>query len=366
MFKNLGKKNKYILISLFSFPVLLLLLLLILKGCSGGKSSFASYEGKMKNACEKYVTNKNLVPKNEGGVVNVSLDDLVSNGYIDSPKQKLKDESCTGEVKVINNGVNIDEESSSHLLVIPNLVCKDYKTTHLIDKLKEDIVTEESGLYAVDDGFVYKGSKVNNYVKFFGKIYRIISIDKDGFLKLVKEDSEKDKVNWDYKYNTEIENSFGKNDYSDSNIIDVLYALYLKTSDKQKKHLIAYNVCYGNRSSEYVNIDKNYECSKILDKQFISLINTYDFAMASYDKDCVTIGAGACRNYNYLYDSLITTWTMNGDSDLSFKVFYYSQGSIISTRASNMQRYNIVIYLTGDEVYSKGNGSYENPYVIDD
>lgn len=81
--------------------------------------------------------------------------------------------------------------------------CDDYQTTYLIDELLKGVVTEKSGLYQVEDGYVYKGAKVNNYVSFFDKTYRILSIDNNGILKLVKVDQEKNRVNWDSKYNTE-------------------------------------------------------------------------------------------------------------------------------------------------------------------
>ena len=364
MLKSLSKKNLYVLIGLLSFPIFLIILLMILKGCSGGTQSYKSYENSMINSAKKYFENKNLLPKNEGGEVTVSLDDLVGEGYISSSLKKLKDDSCTGSVTVKNHGASLKENHGGFYSYIPNLVCDDYKSVHLIDKLKEGIVTEKSGLYEVGDELIYKGAKVNNYVSFFDKTYRIISIDSNGIMKLIKDSPEKETAVWDYKYNVEVENSFGKNDFSDSNIIEVLKDLYLSTSDKQKKHLIAYSVCYGNRSENYSGIDKSNECSKIIDNQFISMISTYDFARASYDPQCNVINAGSCHNYNYLFDFLRTTWTVNGDADSTYKVYYYSQGYIFLTRANNAKKFNIVIYLDANELYTKGDGSLENPYVI--
>ncbi len=360
MFKNLGKKNIIILVTIIGLPLLLILFLILLKGCSNKKDDYNAYENKMISSAEKYLNNKNSLPITEGGIVEVSLDDLIDSGYL----AKYKGDTCTGSVYVRNNGVSVESNNGGFYNYIPKLVCNNYSTTHLIDKLMESITTSESGLYEVSDGYVFKGAKVNNYVSFFDKKYRVISIDGNGILKLIKISSEKDRVVWDEKFNSDIDRAFGKNDYSDSNIVDILDNLYLKTSDKQKQHLVASSVCYGNRSASYTAIDKTNECSKVLDNQFISLMNVYDFALASYDKDCITIGAGACRNYNYLFDTLGVTWTANGDSDNSYKVLYYAQGSIVSTKASNSKKYNIVIYLDGNELYTKGDGSFENPYII--
>lgn len=129
--------------------------------------------------------------------------------------------------------------------------------------------------------------------------------------------------------------------------------------------MIAYDVCYGNRNTNYTSIDKTSECSKILDNQFISLMNTYDYVMASYDSECTSIYSGSCSNYNYIYNNISFSWLMNGVSNNSYQVYYY-QGGIIYTNASNSKKYNIVIYLDSNELYVKGDGSISNPYIIKD
>jgi hypothetical protein len=58
------------------------------------------------------------------------------------------------------------ELKDDSLNYIVNLECEKYSTVKLIDKLKEDIVTSKSGLYVTNDGYIYKGDKVNNFVSF--------------------------------------------------------------------------------------------------------------------------------------------------------------------------------------------------------
>lgn len=357
MIKNMDGRTKKMLVLLISLPLLIIFLLVVIRSCSNSKSSYSEYENKMIKATEKYLDNKDLYPKTEGGIVTVSLDELMSAGYIKANSV----DKCSGSVIVQANGISVND--NNYYLYIPDLVCDNYKTTHLIDKLKADIVTEKSGLYEVSDGFLYKGSKVNNFVSFFDKKYLIISIDNNNVLKLVKVDSEKNKVVWDAKFNPEVNRSYGKNDFSDSNIIDELYNQYLSTDDKKKKHMIGYSVCYGNRDYDDDKINKDSECLKKLDNQFISLMNIYDYAMASYDVDCNSIYSGSCSNYNYIYDNIGTTWLMNGLSNNTYEVYYYSYG-ISFDKAKVKNSYNMVIYLNGNELYTKGDGSYNNPYVI--
>lgn len=365
MIKNMDKRSKIILLSLIGIPVFIILLLIILKSCSSGKSAYSTYENKMVKSAEKYFTNKNKFPIMEGGTVQVSLDDLVKEEYIKSPDKELNDSNCSGYVTVQANGISVDDTNINYLY-IPHLSCDNYKTVHLIDKLKEQIVTEKSGLYETGDGYVYKGAKTNNYLSFYGKKYLIISIDSNNVLKLVKIDAEKEKVVWDDKFNPEINNAYGKNDYSDSYILDYLQGLYLETDSNKKKHLIAYSVCYGNRLYDDDSVSKSAECSKKLDNQFISLLNTYDYAMASYDPDCNSIYSGSCSNYNYLFNNLFSTsWLMNGTQDNSYEVYYYSYG-IWYSRASKSNKFNMVIYLNGNELYTRGDGSFSDPYIIED
>lgn len=359
-------ENKFvrIFVIMLGIPFIFIILLLILKGCFSKKMNYNEYEKKMISAAEKYFVSQKSLPTQEGEENSVSLDTLIKNDYINSPDKFFKGKSCTGNVIVKNNGASVKENDGGFYFYIPYLECSDYKTIYIIDKLKENLVTEKSGLYQVNDELIFKGDKVKNYLLFFDKSYRIVSIDQNGIMKLVRDSSEKNKVIWDGKYNVDIQRSYGINDYSDSYIIDELNNIYLKTSDNQKKHMVAQSICYGNRYLNNSNIDKVNECSKKLDNQFVSLLNTYDFAMASYDKNCLTIGGGACRNYNYLYNTLVTTWLVNGDADNSYKVFYYSQGSVISSKAANQKKFNLVIYLNSKELYTKGDGSKENPYIV--
>ena len=364
MLKNIDKKYLYILGALIGIPIVLILFLALIKGCSSGKSSYESYEKKMVSAAEKYFTNKKILPITEGGTVTVTLDELVKGDYIKNPEKKLDDKTCIGSVTVRNNGVSFEKNDGGFYVYIPNLSCDKYNTVHLIDKLKEDIVTEKSCLYETSDGFVYKGAKVNNYVKFSGSLYRIISIDNNNVLKLIKDNQEKDSYIWDKKYNLETKQNDGTNDFSDSIIIDTLYDFYSSFNKDDKKHIMAYNACYGNRSETYTNKDTIYECSKTIDNLFVGLMNTFDYFNASYDSNCIAYDSPSCRNYNYLYDMLDDTWLMNGISDNSYYVFYYSTGYFELSKANSYRKVNIVINIDGNEVYTKGDGSLDNPYVI--
>lgn len=356
MLKDMDKKRKMIFVSLICLPLLLILFLIMIKGCSNSKVSYDKYEKMMVKSAEKYFDKKSMLPETEGGSVSVDLDTLIKSNKLKTPEKALKDETCEGSVTVTNNG--------GLYLYNPYLKCDNYTTVYLIDKLLNDVVIEKSGLYDYGDEFVFKGDKTNNYVSFFGKKYLIISIDKNNVMKLLKLESEKDKYAWDDKFNSDRNRFFGKNNYSDSLMIDTLNNIYASIDDKRKKYLVATDVCAGNRSSEYDKVDKVSECSKILNNQFISLMNVYDFPRASYDPECTSIYSGSCSNYNYIFDNIDYSWLVNGISDNTYETFYYSN-SIDFDKSSSRKKINIVIYVSSNLKYSKGSGSFDDPYVIE-
>ena len=247
------------------------------------------------------------------------------------------------------------------------LNCDKYKTIHLVDKITENVVTEESGLYAVGEEYVFKGNKVKNYLNISDMSYRIMSIDKNGLIKLIKSEPEGTSRIWDNKFNTETNASSGKNIYKDSAILTYLMSNYSnakKTPKTIKQKIVAYDVCIGKRKSTDYSINKELDCSERLEKQVVSIMNASDFAMASTDPECVSTNSKSCRNYNYLANVASSGWTMNTSSENSYEVFYISDGLLRHQNANSFIEYNAVIYIDGNELYTLGTGSVNDPYIL--
>ena len=223
--RRLGKKFIIFLVILILLPILLIIFLAIIQGCGNSKISPEKYEQKMVAAFEKYLSDKNNIPVLEGDRVTIGLSTLVKEGYIKSPEKLLREKNCTGSVSVVRNGSSIEQNNGGYLNYTHSLVCDDYKANTLINKIKENIVTEGSGLYANTDEYIFRGEKVNNYISFYGHDYRIVSMDKNGILKLVKSESELSNKMWDNKFNVETNRNSGKNIYKDSAILEYLLTL---------------------------------------------------------------------------------------------------------------------------------------------
>ena len=347
---------------IIAIPILFMLIMFFARGCSSG-SSYSNYEDLMIKHAKTYAKRHKMFPK-KGKTVIIKLNDLVTDG-MRSTEKAIKDTSCSGSVEIRNNSNDII--SDKLYSYIPYLECDDYKTDYIKDHLLKNVVTSDSGLYKVDEEYIFKGNKANNYISFYGVTYRIIKMDSDGILKLIKESNEKMSYRWDSKYNNVFQKYSGINNYYDSVIIDRLKEDY--TNDKQlnmdaKSKIIPYSVCTGKRSINDFNINITTECENKLDNQVISLPSITDFTRASYDANCKSIEDLSCTNYNYISDFINYSWTLDTVNEDSSKVYYLSaQGPELDT-ASKSMKYNWIIYIDGEELYNGGDGSLKNPYII--
>ena len=362
--KKLDKKFLIIAGCILILPVVFIVFLVLIQGCSNRKMSYSNYEKKMLSAAEKYFKDK--LPMNESEEIIVTLDKLVTDGYIKDPNKAVK-EDCTGQVSVRRNGASIDTNDGGFLNYIVKLNCDNYSTVTFNDKITSNVVESDSGLYKIGDEYIFRGSKLKNHFSFFGHDYRIMSIDKDGIIKLIKSEPESASRYWDNKFNVESNASTGKTIYKDSAILSYLIADYQnpkRINKAARGHIVAYDACIGKRESTDYRISREIDCSEILEKQVISLINVSDFAMASTDPDCKTTHDRPCKNYNYLSLVAPSTWTLNAISENSYGALLVSDGLQSSQNANLYNEYNIVIYIDGNEAYTSGDGSEKNPYLM--
>ena len=387
--KTIDKKYLYVIAGIFGVIFLVLIIVALSRGCSKPGSDYAKVEEKLVDAAKKYYKEHEDMKPKESNKDTVSAATLAENGYIKALSKYLADPSCTAEVTVYNNG--------GQYLVVPNLVCSEYKTVHLVDKIKENsliststsaqAVTESSqsggvtnekpegstsstskdyisGLYQDNEIYVFKGKNPKNFVLFGGVKWRILDINENGIMRLVKVDAEKRALYWDTKYNSDENKREGINDYKNSVLREKLYAEYAKFKDVNKAHLAPFNACIGKRDANTVAADRNIDCAEVLENQYIGVVNSSDFARASLDEHCTEIIQGACSNYNYLSSILLQTWTSNSLSGNTYEVIYINSGIAQKINANKSSSYNWVIAVNGDEKYISGTGTENDPYIV--
>lgn len=341
--------------------IVVIILLIVISACSGGNgNSYEAIENKMVSAAKSYYENrKDILPKEEGGTVKVTISSLVEAELlkeVTDPKDNAN--SCSGYVEV----TKIENDYS----YVPFLTCKgNYEPEYLSNKIKNTKTDElGNGVYTVGGSYVYKGEDVDNYVSFNDLLWRIVKIDEAGDIKLVLAKYTIDGYAWDTKYNSESEDNSGNtSNYLLTDIRKTLNTYYDETFTKESKaKMVSKNICVG----KYMITDAfstEKECSLIKENEKVSLLNASDYQNASLDTACVNLSSRECVNRNYLASDDIYTWTLNSSLENTYKVmFIYT--TIDESYASNERKINPVIYLSNKVITNKGDGTLDNPYII--
>ena len=214
------KKLIYILSGVMGGIILLIVIIFIIMSVSNKTVSYENIEKRLKTATVSYLNaNESLLPKEESGSITIDADTLESEKYIKPISKMVKEGvSCSAKVIVTKNGDNY--------LYSPILNCGEiYKTEKFATRLLSDNVTKESGdgLYAEGENYRFKGEYVDNYVSLDGKLWRIIDIDKDGYARIIYVDKESEETYiWDDRYNIDVDNYYGINNYPVSRIKETL------------------------------------------------------------------------------------------------------------------------------------------------
>ena len=350
--------------------LLIVIFLMIFFSCSS-KGKIYSYNEIEKILIQKtktaYGKDGNLPSVNQK--IDISIEELVNKGLVKTINEYTQDEttSCSAKVTIYNN--------NGYYLYEPNINCGEkYKTKTLQETLiKDSLVETGNGLYKVNDEYIFKGDNVNNYIKLNEVLYRIISINSDGSVRLMenKKNSENTMTTWDDRYNTEKQYNAGINNYSsnglNSRIKDKIHNIYEGDTytDDVKAYFINKESCIGKRSINELENTGIYECAVKSESYPISILALYEYSRASLDPNCTGIVNSSCTNYNYFTSISNGFWTLTADKDTSYKAYKISGGSVMKSNASNPAYLLIVINIDGNTVInSEGNGSFINPYVI--
>lgn len=344
--------------------------------------TYADVEDIMKNAAVNYFEeNPKKLPSTTDESLEVNVSILVDNKNMKELDHYLSNQSCKGNVLV-------DKVSNKEYTYTPYLKCgTDYETTTFYNaiKNKEKIVTSGYGLYAYNGEYIYRGTDVNNYVRFSDsdRVFRVVKITNDNKIVVIQEEASDNNYPWDERYNQIKDNNTGINEYKNSEISDILNYYYKGKIGKENsekyddyeyneeskfltkedmKKLVNFKSCIGKRSSSDTSKDGSTECSTTYETK-IGLLPVYDFLNASIDPNCTTTISASCQNYNYLANDT-RYWLANGCSDNTDEVYLVLGNSLDSTKASSNASIRPIIQLSEKVMLEKGKGTINNPYVI--
>ena len=233
------------------------------------------------------------------------------------------------------------------------------------EDLKELAVTEGDGLYAdeYESGrYIYKGANPNNYITFNNETWRILSIDGDGKIKIVRDELLSDRAfdstnsnNWDRP----------------SDIKTYLNGEYLESITVNKEKIVSSTwsigtVTSGNNDLAGQIANENGTQSQ---EASVGLITASEYLRANTNTEL-------CGNYSLNYDNYSTCkttnwlfkgtgyWTISPDSSRSYGVvFVYADGYLLYNYANMTNTVLPAITLSSD-INLIGSGTVEDPYII--
>ena len=368
MINNMSDMSKLLLkliLGIIGALIILFLIVLIFRVIKGGSHDFNSVERTMQQAAIRYYKKNNEELPKIGEEIVISADTLVSQKYMKELNKYLKNQTCTGNVTVLNNNDNY--------IYLPYLDCqKEYTTKILSDSILENnkLVTTESGLYLDNQDYIFKGEYVNNYLTFAGMTWRILRVKDDGSIRLILSTPIKNHNTsiWDNRYNVDKKNSAGINNFEKSRIREKLASIYNDEkifNENQKALIESQNLCIGARGVDSTDFTSSEECSKVLENQYIGLIQVNEFLQISIDSNCLKTNSPSCSNYNYLADLGEVHWTITPSNEDTYHAFRIAK-SVYTAQTSGSTHILPVINLSNKTQISGGDGSQNDPYIVKD
>ena len=289
------------------------------------------------------------------------------------------------------------------------------------EKLLENIVTAGSGIYVdttENNRYIYRGVDPNNYIVLSNELYRIISLEADNKIKVIKETSigtmKYDSKNERYSSsaNAYCNSTLGCNAWANNKttldetgkiitqitdgLNDTLFDLpdeesylneylnnnWYNTLDNETKKLIVnhvYNigpVLYNKQTNQTLETDIAQE-KKYKWTGKIGLMNVSDFVKASNNPNCTSVmdhndATYNCPNdidYNYLIikKGYQWQWLLNPlgatDNQRAYSWNTGYDGKIGANPVSNAYQVRPAFYITAD-INLCGSGTESNPYTI--
>ena len=245
-------------------------------------------------------------------------------------------------------------------------------TTIVPEDLKALAVTEGDGLYADEyeiGRYIYKGANPNNYITFNNETWKILSIDGDGRIKIMRNES----------IGNRVFDSGNSNAWETSDIKAYLNDTYLPTITTNQDKIVSHTwsiggVTYGNSDlADQIN-DENGTQSQ---SASVGMITVSEYLRANTNTEqCGNLSINntnraICLTTNWMYSIVPSNgylWTISPIGSNSYSVFCVRGDTSIAGRlyyssASLSSGVSPVLYLSSD-ISLSGSGTAEDPYRI--
>ena len=313
---------------------------------------------------EKLVVSKTVALQNGKNYVKINID--LKSG--DTKKYKIK--------FILNNKENIPEEYfadksfNAYLRINSLKINSEIKTATNYILASNVINTDDTsdGLYKMADYdkviYYYKGNVLNNYVSFNDELWRIVRINADGSIRIVKNDN----ISENIRYNDEAKKD-DSSDYFASNVKNKLSIYYNEVLKKYDTMLTSQDYCLNLnvvRNDNYKNAetDKNInEYSAIIscddqNKNIVGILSYNDVILAG-------LNYNSSKESYLLNTENVNTWlsTKAGVNNYNHYVWYLDKNSIKDTSVTSENSIRPVINLKST-LNITGTGTQEDPYIF--
>ena len=233
------------------------------------------------------------------------------------------------------------------------------------DDLKALAVTEGDGLYAdeYEEGkYTYKGANPNNYITFNNETWRILSIDGDGRIKIVRDE---------LLSNRAFDSTNSNNWDRPSDIKTYLNGEYLDSITVNKEKIVPSTWSIGKVTSGNNDLAGQIASENETQSQeaSVGLITVSEYLRANTNTGlCGNLSLNdnnraTCKTTNWLFKETIY-WTISPDSRDSFNVFSVSgSGYVLNYNAYTTRAVLPAITLSSD-ISLSGSGTAGDPYKI--
>jgi len=281
---------------------------------------------------------------------------------------KYYDDTCDTYVTDEMHGTIYSYDSGEYKVTEKNLLTSAglylvnyYQDNDLMNSLGGTV----QGLYDLGDNYVFRGNDPSNYLKIGTETYRILSIDKEYRMRIIKTTGITTSWSDDTNYNSFITSNVSTAliEYleNESNSINAFKDRIVDGTD-------LYVGSIGSDAMSY-NVLKSVEgTSKISNK--IGLINVSDYAIVSLSNDCINnVFSSACVGNNYLGNTFSgnSVWTMNpstsSNTAMIIKARTISTHNINGTNDITFKAYPVLYMDLGVSIVS-GSGTVSDPYVL--
>ena len=237
--------------------------------------------------------------------------------------------------------------------------------TKLIDR---DLVTTGNGLYADSQTagrYYYKGLDPHNYLSFNGTLWRILSLEPDGSVKIILKNAYTSapfhSANSGLTNFTSVAAYASLVDYY-NNTLTAESKKYL-TSHVSYSGVVSYGASTANTIADTVNAEKGATITtNIVLPSITDYLRASNNCNDSTSWKSINNSPFACKTYNWMYDSGGSYWFLNAYSATRAR-YQNTNGAVSLYTVSDLRGYRPVVYLKATTTF-QGNGTTSSPYTV--